>query len=341
MERTRPGPFDEEKANAVNWQAWFRNLWQREPSPTRKRAHGSEFASTEDRDPRPTGTHYSGGLRIRHGVVSVTGNVREHNEDSFYVPPQVNLKPQPPLVGAGIPTRSDDSFSSALTLDEPMFGPPGLFIVADGMGGQLAGEKASQMAVELIPHEVGKRIDPDADEKAVQRVIRESVATANQEILTQSLLNTEFANMGTTVVIAHFQGGRAYVTGIGDSRAYRLRGDKIEQLTRDHSLANALGEAGTIRPDEVENHKFKHVLYLYLGSKDARDGPEDVRVVDIKPGDQFLLATDGLMGVVRDEEIRDILRANDDPQRAAQVLVDRALDLRSKDNVTAVVIHLD
>ena len=325
----------------MSWQAWFRNLWQPEPTPQRKRARDSELASTEERDPRPTGTLYSGGLRMRHGVVSVTGNVREHNEDSFYVPPQTDLKPQPPLIGTGTPTRSDDTFSSAPTLDQPMFGPPGLFIVADGMGGQLAGEKASQMAVELIPYEVGKRIDPAGDEKAVQRALRDAVAQANQEILTQSTLNTDYANMGTTVVIAHFQGGRAYVSGIGDSRAYRLRGDKIEQLTRDHSLANALGEAGTIRPDEVENHKFKHVLYLYLGSKDARDGPEEVRVIDINPGDQFLLATDGLMGVVRDEEIRDILRANDDPQRAAQALVDRALDLRSKDNVTAVVIHLD
>ena len=277
---------------------------------------------------------------MRHGVVSVTGHVREHNEDSYYVPSHAHAA-TPPLVGTGTPTRSDDTFSSAPTLDQPMLGPRGLFIVADGMGGQLAGEKASQMAVELIPHEIVKRIDPGGDEKAVQRAVRDSVAQANQEILTQSLLHPDYANMGTTVVLAHFQGGRAYVSGIGDSRAYRLRGDKLDQLTRDHSLANALGEAGTIRPEEVENHKFKHVLYLYLGSKDARDGPEEVRVIDVQRGDQFLLATDGLMGVVRDDEIRDILRAHDDPQRAAQALVDRALDLRSKDNVTAVVIHLD
>ena len=325
----------------MSWQEWFRNLWQPEPIAPPKRARDSDLASTEDRDPRPTGTFSSGGLRLRHGVVSVTGNVREHNEDSFYVPPQTDLAAQPPLVSVGLPSRGDDTFSSATTLDGPVLGPPGLFIVADGMGGQLAGEKASEMAVELIPYEMNKRIDPAGDEKAIQRFLRDSVAQANQEILTQSLLNTDFANMGTTVVLAYFQGGRAYVSGIGDSRAYRLRGEKIEQLTRDHSLANALGEAGTIRPDEVENHKFKHVLYLYLGSKDARDGPEEIRVIDIKPGDQFLLATDGLMGVVRDEEICDILRANHDPQRAAQALVDRALDLRSKDNVTAVVIHLD
>ena len=208
------------------------------------------------------------------------------------------------------------------------------------MGGQLAGETASQMAVELIPREVHKRLSSDLDDKAIQRAIRDSIAKANDEILARSHLGTEFANMGTTVVLAQFQGDRAYVAGIGDSRAYRLRGDKLEQLTRDHSLANALGEAGTIRPEEVETHKFKHVLYLYLGSKDARDGPEEVRVVDLKRGDQFLLATDGLNGVVRDEMIAEILRSYDDPQQSAQALVERALELRSKDNITAVVIHL-
>jgi len=300
---------------------------------------------------------------MRYGVVSITGNVREHNEDNFYVPPRNPTEPLP-HVASGTPQRGDASFGSATTPDLPVHGtavstsarmsstegmaaesgPSGLFIVADGMGGQLAGEKASQMAVELIPREVSKRIDPDAtepDESATKRSIRDAVAKANDEILALSLIGTEHAHMGTTVVLAQFQGRRVYIAGIGDSRAYRLRGDKLEQHTRDHSLANALGEAGTIKPEEVENHKFKHVLYLYLGSKDARDGPEEVTVLDAMPGDQFLLATDGLMGVVRDDVIRDILRAHSDPQVAAQVLVDRALELRSKDNITALVIHVD
>ena len=296
---------------------------------------------------------------MRYGVVSITGNVREHNEDSFYVPPLGQGAPRPiiaiappPIGDTAMPASSNDTFSSATTVDIPATqveeiidltetGPPGLFIVADGMGGQLAGEKASQMAVELIPREFRKRISPDADDNATKRAIRDSVAKANDEILSLSNNGTEYAHMGTTVVLAHFQGGRVYIAGIGDSRAYRLRGDKLEQFTRDHSLANALGEAGTIKPEEVETHKFKHVLYLYLGSKDARDGPEEVTVLETKPGDQFLLATDGLMGVVRDEMIRDILRAHADPQAAAQVLVDRSLELRSKDNITALVIHVD
>ena len=329
----------------MSWQSWFRNFWRTEPAPRAKPAR-EPSGSTEEYVPRPPSPaaappHAAGGLRMRYGVVSIVGNVREHNEDSYYVPPVAGLAGSAPVVGSGTPARSDDTFSSAATLDIPAPSASGLFIVADGMGGQLAGEKASQMAVELIPREVVKRIDPEADEKAMQRAIRDAVAKANDEILALSHVGTEFAHMGTTVVLAHFQAGRVYVAGIGDSRAYRLRGSDLKQLTRDHSLANALGEAGTIKPEEVENHKFKHVLYLYLGSKEARDGPEEVTVLEAKSGDQFLLASDGLMGVVRDELIRDILQSHADPQAAAQALVDRAMELRSKDNVTALVVHVD
>jgi protein phosphatase len=197
------------------------------------------------------------------------------------------------------------------------------------------------MAVDTIPAELRRRLGSNEDDKAILRAIRDGVAEANQEILAQSHLVTEYANMGTTVVLLLFRGDRAFVAGIGDSRAYRLREDRIERLTKDHSLADALVGAGTIRPDEAENHKFKNVLYLYLGSKDARDGPEEIRSLDVRPGDRYLLASDGLTGVVRDDVIAQMLRDIEDPQRAAQALVNRALENRSKDNITCVVIHVD
>src|SRR5262249_52525308 len=141
-------------------------------------------------------------------------------------------------------------------------------------------------AVEIIPKEVARRLGAtDADLKLTQSAIRDSVAEANQEILGSSGTVTEFSNMGTTVVLALFRNERVYVAGIGDSRAYRLRAGRLERLTKDHSLADALLEAGTITTEELPNHKFKNVLYLYLGSKDARGGPEDVRVLDLLPGD--------------------------------------------------------
>ena len=129
------------------------------------------------------------------------------------------------------------------------------------------------------------------------------MAEVNQEILGSSGAVTEFTNMGTTVVLAQFRYDRVFVAGIGDSRAYRLREGRLERLTKDHSLADALLEAGTISPEELPTHKFKNVLYLYLGSKDARGGPEDVRVLDVRPGDRLLMASDGLTGVVPDQEL--------------------------------------
>ena len=146
--------------------------------------------------------------------------------------------------------------------------------------------------------------------------------------------------MGTTVVLALFWHDKLFVAGIGDSRAYRLRDGVLEQLTKDHSLADALLDAGTISKEELANHKFKNILYLYLGSKDARGGPDEVRVLDVKAGDRVLLASDGLTGVVDDDEIVEILSSYGDPQRSAKALKDRALDNDSKDNVTCLVVHV-
>jgi protein phosphatase len=241
----------------------------------------------------------------------VVGPVREHNEDNYFVPPE----------GSG----------------------QLLFVVADGMGGQQAGEQASSMAVKDIPRELQNRmcLESSDDEKVIVRAIRDAVAHANQEILSLASVETEFSNMGTTVVLALFQRDTVYVSGIGDSPAYRLRDGRMEQLTRDHSLAKALEEAGTITSEEVPTHKFKNVLYLYLGSKDARSGPEEVRVMDLKAGDRFLLATDGLTGVVADERLAEALRISTDPPKTAQALVSEALANNSKDNITCVVIHVE
>ncbi len=265
---------------------------------------------------------------LRAGVASTVGTVREHNEDNFFLPDHV---PGGVRGGDGEHRKAceyrvepDESYT---------------FLVADGMGGQLAGEKASQMAVDLVPRELSKRIGSgDDDDKVVQRSIRDAVAAANQEILGLSHIQTEFSNMGTTVVLILFRNNRAYIAGIGDSRAYRVRDGRIEQLTKDHSLADALLEAGTISPDELPNHKFKHILYLYLGSKDARGGPDEVRIADVLPGDRFLLASDGLTGVVEDEEVARVISGGDDPLAIASRLVDRAIENQSKDNVTCMVI---
>lgn len=323
-----PRPFPEhQKADPVSWYDWIRNhVWgSREPF-----ASGRPCGEpTIDHPTLPPVSLPSGDYELRVGVFSDKGTVRDHNEDNFFVLGRVGPDASGPEGTPGAPPTENG-------------GLPGLFIVADGMGGQNAGEKASEMAVTLVPAELRRRLGAAGgeDEKSTQRVVREAVAEVNQEILAQSHLIAEFANMGTTIVLALFRGERVFVTGIGDSRAYRLREEKLERLTRDHSLADALGEAGTIRPEEVENHKFRNVLYLYLGCKDAREGPEEIHVLDVKRGDRFLLATDGLTGVVRDDAIAEALRSSSDPQRTARSLVHRALENRSRDNVTCVVVHV-
>lgn len=323
---------------------WLSRFWGFLQGSGRSASESRDLNATDD-FPTPSSITLSpNGLRLRVGVVSTVGNYRPHNEDNFYVPGRLSI-----VKGGSTDANPEDS-SSTLEISsiDPLAGghpekpqPLPLFIVADGMGGQQAGEEASRMAVEIIPRALQKRLLTEGLEpRALQSAIRESVAEANQEILGSSGTVTEYSNMGTTVVLALFQQDRVYIAGIGDSRAYRYRGGQLEQLTQDHSLADALLSAGTITKDELPNHKFKNILYLYLGSKDARGGPEEVRVLDVRPGDRFLLASDGLTGVVRDDALAKLLADCDDPQKAAKTLKDQALALESKDNVTCLVIHV-
>ncbi len=302
-----------------------------EPAP----APAPAPASTAEAKIAGTGEH-----RLRFGYLSIVGDYREHNEDNLHIPSTAAPENRSPRKESKGPGGNYDT-----TLDyEPVALEPKdrLFIVADGMGGQNAGEHASKMAVDIIPQEVERRLSRDEalDEKAVANAIRDSMAEANKHILALSHLQSEYANMGTTAVLCLFRDNHAYIANLGDSRAYRLRGGELKQLTKDHSLADALVGAGTITPDELENHRFKHVLYLYLGSKEARSGPEEVQVLDVRRGDRFLLASDGLTGVVKLDELAQVLLANDDPQKAAEELVERARKNISKDNITSIVIYV-
>jgi protein phosphatase len=326
------------KAVVVSLSSQFKSWWKRFLS---QHTAGKDQDATDEFATLSSITLLPGQLKLKVGVVSVRGNYREHNEDNYYVP---GRRPGLLSEGSSIVAGGDAAASGDATAgggDVMTYEPSNLFIVADGMGGQQAGEQASLMAVDLIPKAIAKRLTPDQNEsRFIQEAIREAVAEVNQEILGSSGAFTEFSNMGTTVVLAQFRNDRAYVAGIGDSRAYRLRDGKLEQLTKDHSLADALLDAGTITKEELPNHKFKNVLYLYLGSKDARSGPEDFRVLDVRPGDRFLLASDGLTGVVSDESLAKVLGSVADPQQAAVMLKDMALENDSKDNVTCLIIHV-
>lgn len=324
----------------MSWTNWLKRLWQ-SPTP----GGSSSTGVGQGASPIPPGSsHGSQRLRLRVGVVTTVGNHREHNEDNFYVPGSGSVGAHPNGLASSVevmlhptdhpPSSTENGAARGASNRTDVAGP---FLVADGMGGQLAGEQASRIAVEIIPKELALRLTADNDPEA----IRLAIAAANREIIAQAQVDPECAHMGTTVVLALFRPGKVLVAGIGDSRVYRLRGQSLERLTRDHDLASALISAGTIRPEEAKNHQFRHVLYLYLGSPEARDGPEDVRSDDLLPGDRFVLASDGLTGAVSDDELIDRLRRLDDPQTTANELVQLALKNESRDNVTCLVISVE
>ncbi len=245
-------------------------------------------------------------ISVRTGFVSITGNFRDNNEDSGVVDAQNRY-----------------------------------FIVADGMGGQSAGEKASAMAVELIPKKLEQLIDFENDDpnKAAE-AIDEAIEHANAEIMALGEIDPEARNMGTTVVFLVQVKGHFIIGGIGDSRVYMLRGGELTQLTRDHSLTQALLEAGTITAEEAENHRYKNVLYRYLGTKEGGGGA-DAKTPQPETGDRFLLCSDGVTDGAEDSAILEVMMSSDDPQEVAQNLIEAAQEGGSRDNITSLVVFVD
>jgi len=247
-------------------------------------------------------------LALNIGKCCLLGNYRENNEDSV----EVKLFPEMTVC-----------------------------LVADGMGGQAAGEVASRRAVEIVPRELKKHLSNSMGSDETRTVVRRAVVQANEEIMAMAALDRELKNMGTTIVATLWRKGSAlmYITGMGDSRVYQIRGGSIEQLTVDHSIAQALVEAKTISPAEARNHRYKNVLWKYLGSQEVGDGPE-VKQVPIQAGDRFLLCSDGLTGVVSDEQLLEFMNTQPDAQVCADALGQLALDQGSRDNVSCVVIDV-
>ncbi len=246
-------------------------------------------------------------LTLNIGKCSLLGNYRENNEDS------IDVRQFPDLT---------------------------VGVVADGMGGQQAGEVASKRAIEIVPRELRKNLSANLNPEVVKEITKRAIVQANEEIMAMGALDKDMKNMGTTVVMAIWRKGpELFIAGVGDSRAYLVRKGKIQQLTTDHSLAQALVEARTISPAEAKDHRFRNVLWKYLGSKEVGEGP-DVTVVPIQSGDKFLLCSDGLTGVVPDEQLASYITEQTDAQACADGLGQLALDQGSRDNVSCVVIEV-
>ncbi len=248
----------------------------------------------------------SHGVRLKWGSVSITGNFRENNEDRCHVDHESRY-----------------------------------FLVADGMGGQSAGEKASELAVELISKGLDDLIDFEQDDnQAVSAAVDKAVHHANTEIMALGELEPSYHNMGTTLTFLLNVRGHFYVGGIGDSRTYLLRDGDLKQLTKDHSLTQALIDAGTISPEEAQNHRFRNVLWRYLGTKEGGARVEPAAFEPL-PGDRVVLCSDGVLDGLSDDQLSQILGSVADPQEAAESIVSAAERGGSRDNITCVVVHVE
>lgn len=256
--------------------------------------------------------HTAAGLRV--GYVSDVGRLRGHNEDTL-------------IAFQGVHLGYD------------VVGPFGFFIVADGMGGHKAGEVASSLAARQVTHQVVQNVylpfllkqAPSAEMDPLPEILRRAVEEAN------SLVHKQVPGGGTTLTCTLILGRRAYIAHVGDSRAYLLAGRDMRQLTKDHSFVGRLIELGELSREEAAVHPQRHVLYRAVGQGDNLD--IDTYQQPLPPGSRLLLCSDGLSGVVPEEEIGRIIASASTPQEACDKLVETANHAGGPDNITAVLIE--
>ncbi|KMN96220.1 MULTISPECIES: protein-serine/threonine phosphatase PrpC [Bacillus] len=235
-----------------------------------------------------------------------TGKIRQHNEDD-----------------AGI-FKGKDEFILA--------------VVADGMGGHLAGDVASKMAVKAMGEKWNEAETIPTAPSECEKWLIEQILSVNSKIYDHAQAHEECQGMGTTIVCALFAGKTVSVAHIGDSRCYLLQDDDFVQVTEDHSLVNELVRTGEISREDAEHHPRKNVLTKALGTDQSVS--IDTRSFDIEPGDKLLLCSDGLTNKVEGTELKDILQSDSAPQEKVNLLVDKANQNGGEDNITAVLLEL-
>jgi len=250
-------------------------------------------------------------MRIRYAAKTDVGMKRTHNEDYF-----------------------------SLVEDEQ------LFLVADGMGGHASGEVASKMATEAIQEFFTRSKDDDAtwpyklDRQLsyVENRLAVGIKLANQRIFEAALKDLRYKGMGTTIVGGQIVGDKFYIAHVGDSRCYRVRGDGIQQMTRDHSLLEDYKDAKPGMSDE-EQRKFPHknVITRALGMRETVQ--VDVVAQDIQDGDVYLLCSDGLSGMIEDPVILKTMKSSQNLELAVAELVNAANSAGGTDNITVLALQ--
>ena len=223
------------------------------------------------------------------------GNIRANNEDSFAAVPEL-----------------------------------GLFVVADGLGGAAAGERASKIAVALLVSEVRA-----AGDAVTAAKLSEIVELANRNVLNEARCDPSLHGMGTTVTAAIVRDSKLRIVNAGDSRAYRFRGGKLVCLTEDHTWIRAVTGQQALTTDQIRNHRYRNMLTKAIGGDELVEA--DSFETDFAPGDILLLSSDGLHSVLTDEEIAVTLGRDVTVREKAKELIHETLGRGAPDNVTVVL----
>lgn len=255
------------------------------------------------------------------------GLVRTNNEDNFIVCPDLKK-------GEWLIPMSEDY------LDLGEYGA--LLVVADGMGGANAGEVASEIAVETIkescsPEELEKLV---FDDNNIPSFLEDAILKANANILARSKQDEATSGMGTTIVMAWIYKNVSYITWCGDSRCYVYNSNVgLQRLSKDHSYVQELVDKGELDPEAAFDHPYSNVITKCLDGEKKHAVPES-RKYEIQDGDTFLLCTDGLCGLCRDEEIIKVLVENEDLKTCKNALIEAALSNGGHDNVTVAMANV-
>jgi PPM family protein phosphatase len=242
-------------------------------------------------------------LPISWGAATHVGKIRQANEDTFLVEPQLAL-----------------------------------FVVSDGMGGHRGGEIASKIVVEDLPVMIETGLDKlkVGCPRAIKSLLSGSITEQNRQLWLEGTSESGYKDMGATLVTVLLRNKRCYVANLGDSRAYLFRKGRLSQLTRDHSVVSDLIMEGLIGPEEAKNHDARGEITSYIGMEE--EPYPFVRSFLLKKNDRLLLCSDGLTDMVDDEDITEILKEQPDSEMACKELVKAANSAGGHDNITVVVV---
>lgn len=246
-------------------------------------------------------------MKLHFQGATDTGVVRNANQDAYHIDPQGRF-----------------------------------FIVADGMGGHAGGQEASRLATKAIEAYLTEHWSSSLSSPSL---LQEAFIKANKAILNDQEVHPERADMGTTAVVILFRSTddtakpEPWCAHVGDSRLYRLRGHKLDQITEDHTWVTKASKLGVITPDQIRTHPWRHVLSQCLGRPDLMD--IEIQPVEVQAGDRLLLCSDGLTEELSDGIIENLLKTVRPCETAATLLIQNAKDHGGRDNITVIVISTE